>query len=416
MSSPAQFLSSNLYSLRRWSRKVWVRSALIAGLGIVAAVGSGQLAPLVPDQIAKAVKPEAVEKILQIVATGMLSVVIFSLSVMVSARQSASTQGTPRSHQLLLEDTTTQNVLATFLGAFLFSLVGVITLGTQLYQGDAAAVILAFTLLVIGLIVVAILRWISHLSDLGSVVETTRTVETAASRAMTVWVENPCMGGTPLHGDPLGPPVLCRRTGYVQHVDIPHLSKLAEDGDFEIYLAACPGSFLTEGQILAHLTGICDLDQVHEAFTVGDSREFDQDPRFGIIVLSEVAQRALSPGINDPGTAIDVLTRQHKLLARFRDRTEPGAERLYPRIHVAPLSSGALMEDAFDPIARDGAAIVELQIRLQKVLADLGRNRDTEFGVAARACARRSKDRAMQALTLEDDRSRLQDVINELAD
>jgi hypothetical protein len=48
---------------------------------------------------------------------------------------------------------------------------------------------------------------------------------------------------------------------------------------------------------------------------VGDVRSFDQDPRFGAVVLTEIASRALSPGMNDPGTAIDVIGRAVRLLA-----------------------------------------------------------------------------------------------------
>src|SRR5690606_37976932 len=111
---------------------------------------------LVPDAVVEGLDAGSVVNILQILASSMLAVTIFSLSVMVSARQAASAQVTPRSHQILLEDTTTQSVLATFLGAFVFSLVGLIVLGTGLYSTRTAAVILAFTLLVIALVVIAI--------------------------------------------------------------------------------------------------------------------------------------------------------------------------------------------------------------------------------------------------------------------
>lgn len=411
-------LSQTLYKLHRYSRKIWVRSSLITLLGVVAAAGSGVLAPLVPEAIAEAVKPDAVEKILDILASGMLAVVIFSLSVMLSARQSASQQVTPRSHQLLMEDVTTQNVLSTFLGSFLFSLVGVITLGTQVYSGDAAAVILFFTLIVIALIIIAILRWIAHLSELGSVVETTRKVERAARDAMETWLDDPCIGGTPLLGTSSGMPEPCAQTGYIQHIDMGKLSEQADEGDFQVYLNCRPGSFVARGGILFYHSGARDLAGLHDAFTVGDTRRFDQDPRFGVIVLTEIAQRALSPGINDPGTAIDVLTRQHRMLALFRDRMEQDGgksvdEPSYPRVHVPPLSAVSLVQDAFDPIARDGAATVEVQIRLQKVLADLASGEHPEMREAAVAASLRARKRAMGAITLADDRDRLSDAIDE---
>lgn len=49
-----------------------------------------------------------------------------------------------------------------------------------------------------------------------------------------------------------------------------------------------------------------DAEAIAATFVIGDSRAFDQDPRFGLVALSEIASRALSPAVNDPGTAIDV--------------------------------------------------------------------------------------------------------------
>jgi uncharacterized membrane protein len=42
--------------------------------------------------------------------------------------------------------------------------------------------------------------------------------------------------------------------------------------------------------------------RLRTAFTLGDMRYFEEDPRFGLITLSEIASRALSPAVNDPGT------------------------------------------------------------------------------------------------------------------
>ncbi|MGB5558667.1 MAG: DUF2254 family protein, partial [Paracoccaceae bacterium] len=176
MSSVA-FLSKTVYRLQRMSRRLWIRSALIALLALVSAVLSPLLSPLVPDGMAAKLGADPVLRILQILASSMLAVTTFSLSVMVSARQSASSQATPRAHQLLLEDHITQTVLATFLGAFVYALASLILVSIHIYSDKTVVVVLAFTLIVIGLVVVAILRWIEHLSDLGSVVTTTGWIE-----------------------------------------------------------------------------------------------------------------------------------------------------------------------------------------------------------------------------------------------
>ena len=99
----------------------------------------------------------------------MLAVTTFSLSTMVSAYSAATSNVTPRATKLLMEDSTTQNVLATFVGSFLFSLVGIIALSTGAYGDGGRVVLFASRSCVIGLIVVTLLRWIDHLSRLGRV-------------------------------------------------------------------------------------------------------------------------------------------------------------------------------------------------------------------------------------------------------
>merc|ERR1711969_401193 len=89
------------------------------------------------------------------------------------------------------------------------------------------------------------------------------------------------------------------------------LARMAEDYSTEIYLPYGPGAFCAPGSPVA------------EAFTFGPVRTFDQDARFGLTVLSEIASRALSPGLNDPGTAIEVTGRVERLLCEAQPETEP---------------------------------------------------------------------------------------------
>lgn len=59
----------------------------------------------------------------------------------------------------------------------------------------------------------------------------------------------------------------------------------------------------------ADLDDLSDIDasRIAQAFLLGDVRQFDEDPRFGLIVLSEIASRALFLAVNDPGTAIVII-------------------------------------------------------------------------------------------------------------
>jgi uncharacterized membrane protein len=413
--SGAALLSKTLYRLQRLSRRLWVRAAGIAALGIVAALASRFLGFLVPDVVVENLDASSVVKILDILASSMLAVTIFSLSVMVSARQAASSQVTPRTHEILLEDTTTQGVLATFLGAFVFALVGLIVLGTGLYSTRTAAVILAFTLVVIALVVIAILRWIDHLTELGSMIETTRKVEEAARAALEKRRAWPCLGAHPLTEGQLEIPAEAAQmrawgTGYVQHIDLAALSRAAEKADGRIWLVVAPGKLMSAGDLMLYHTGDLTEDAVKRAFTTADTRTFEQDPRFGIIVLTEIAQRALSPGINDPGTAIDVLSRHLRLMQTYREETVPDGPPHFPRIWMPPITADDLMRDGFDPIARDAGGSFGVQLRLQKALRDLARLPEPALAAAARTASARALQLALPELRLDEQKEALKKV------
>lgn len=402
-------ISKPLWKLIRLTRIMWIRMSLIALLSVFAAVASVVLHPFIPEFLNTLLTADGVMPVLTILASSMLAVVTFSLSVMVSAHQAASSQVTPRAHRLMLEDTTTQTVLATFLGAFVFALVSIIVISAELYGGRSVAVIFMVALFVIGMVVVAILRWIEHLSSLGSVDETTRMVERVASKGMTMRMSAPYMKARPLTSVPENArPVAAHAFGYVQFLDIPKLSGSAEKHDLKIFVHKGPGDFVTPGTSLFSYTGEADdiEDHLRKAYAISDMRTFDQDPRFGLIVLAEIASKALSPGINDAGTAIDIITRSTGILGAFKDEATD-LDQCHPNVFVAPLSAEDLIEDAFSPIIRDGAGVLEVQTRMMKSLAYLASHDSPALAKAARQMAKRALDHAEDALLLDEDKARL---------
>ena len=121
--------------LGRLVRRIWFRATLFSIAGVLTALLAVAFSPYIPEELPTNIGADAVDKILGIIALSMLTVTTFSLSTMVSAYSAATTNVTPRATTLVMEDSTTQNVLATFVGSFLFSLVGIIALTTGAYGG-----------------------------------------------------------------------------------------------------------------------------------------------------------------------------------------------------------------------------------------------------------------------------------------
>lgn len=407
-------ISRYRWYLRKVLKKVWVRVVSFAVLSLLSAGLARALSPYLPEGLALQTGSEAVAQLLGILTSSMLAVTTFSLSIAVSAFAAAAGSATPRAAVLLQEDRTTQNVLATFLGAFLFGLVGLIALHADFYDASGKVVVFLFTVAVIGLVVVALIRWIGHLMQFGRMSDTLDRVERAASAALHQHLENPYLGGRAPIGAPYETwmPIVSINTGYVQHIDMRALQNLAEDLNARLFVQRLPGSFVAPGARLLSVEATSieeeQMAALGRAFTIGSRRTFEDDPRFGLIVLTEIASRALSPAVNDPGTAIDILGRHLRILSQWRRRTD--AEIRFGSVYVPVVAVQDVIEDAFRPIARDGAALLEVQIRLQKALASLRDCAPDHFAQPCERMAREALARAEAASLLPSELALLRSV------
>ena len=393
----------------RFTERLWVRVMLVAALALVAAGAAALVGPFIPSAVDEYVGAEATDGILAIIASSMLAVTIFSLGVMVQIHRAVSGQWTPRVHRLLTRDRATINVLATFVGAWLFALVSII-LRSAAYVGERETVVLfGMTLLVVALIVVMLVRWIAHLEQFGSLAHTNGRIEEEACRALQARMRTPCLGGRPLLGGREAIPwdadeVLAHATGWVRNVHEAALADLGREHGMGVYLSAPVGRFVHERDVIAHVGARAPglHEAVRRAIVIGPLRSFEQDPRFGLVVLGEVASKALSSGINDAGTAIDVIGRVARVLEGWRDEAAGAGDPPHPHLHVPPLRAADLLEDAFAPIARDGAGVAEVQIHLQRTLGALARHDEPSMAAAARAMADDAWRRARAAMDASD--------------
>lgn len=417
-------MSNWRWVLQLITRKLWFRASLLAILGLVTALASAEIEELIPWDLSATIGAGAVEGILEILASSMLVITTFSLSVLVAAHNAATANVTPRAAKLLVQDTSSQNVLAVFIGTFLFSLVGIAALTTGAYGERGRVVLFIVTVGVIGLVITALVRWIDYLSSLGHVSTISDRVEDAARKALKNRASAPTMGARPLRsalgesGDLV--PIHPTRTGYVQNIDVARLSRHAEEiGD--IFVSVLPGAFVSpvEALLMVRTSRVPDEGEnskaeLIDAFAIGTERTFDQDPRFGVAVMAEIASRALSPGINDPGTAIDVVGRMVRLLRVWTPDEEGPPQIDYPKVHIQPIDTDDLFDDAFFPISRDGATVVDVQIRLIKGLATLARAENNAFRDSALKHIRTVLARAEESLTFDDDKARLREAAENL--
>ena len=395
------------WAIRLLARRIWLRAALFCLFAVALALAGALIGHTIPYDFAAKVGAKSVDNILNVLASSMLAVTTFSLSAMVSAYSGATSNITPRAVQLLIDDTTAQNALATFLGSFIFAIVGIIALSTGVYGETGRVILFGGTVLVI---VVTFVRWIEHISRFGRVSDTIGRVERAATEAVRTMAQRPRFGPRRRIAMPDGATGI-RHTaiGRITHVDAIELAAVAEQIAADIHLVALPGTLIDPARLLAWTGTPIDEAQtrrIRDAFTISNERAFDRDPRFGLVVLSEIASRALSPAVNDPGTAIAVIEAGTRVLAAMLRHDPDPDEALPGRVHIPPFAFPDLIEDLYRPIARDGAGIIEVGIRVQKSLAAL-QAIEPEATRDCRQEAEDALDRAARALDSDRDRERL---------
>ncbi|SMC43567.1 DUF2254 domain-containing protein [Primorskyibacter flagellatus] len=414
-------LSTILRRARQISRRLHVRVILFAVLNLVALALAKLISPIVPDWLGDRIGAEAVDPILSIIASSMLAVTTFSLTIMMAGLHRASSQWTPRSHLILREDTVTQSVLSNFLGAYLFALVAIILRAADVFDHRDIVVLFGMTLVVVALIVVSFIRWILHLEGLGSLPETAEQIEDKATDSLQRIASHPCKGANPLTDPNTQIPqdalmITAPQHGYIPQLFEEALQKLASDNDLRIYLVTSVGRYLHKGDPLAFVStpsGALDdglKDDITECVQISDLRSFEQDPVFGVAVMAEIATRALSPGINDPGTAIDVVYRLGHLVSLAAPQGVDVPEVKYDRLWVPPLDLAELFNTSFDPICRCAGDAVEVHLALQNALSGVITHAAPELSKEAWKMADICRARAETMISFPADIARLREV------
>jgi uncharacterized membrane protein len=416
-------LMLNFYRLHK---RLWVKPLAYCLLAIVAvsvAKGADFLDPLerLPE-----IDPDTVETLLSIISSTMMVMATFAVGSMVAAYASASDNATPRAFQLVLTDDLSQTALSSFVGAFIFSVVALVALKTGVYDNPGHFALLGLTIAVIGWVILTFVRWVDNIARLGRMSSTIDRAEEAARDCLADRRRQPHLGGRDASEAPkaAGTTVHAERIGYLQLVDVAQLQEAAEDAAVQVVVEALPGTFVSPDQPLMRLIGAKEHDdelrkRLTRAFVIGSDRTFEADPRFGLIVLSEIAQRALSTGVNDPGTAIMIIGRMVRLFAFWLspegegddadddDDDDTEDEEVNDRVFVPALDLADMFDDAFTGISRDGAGNIEVGIRLQKAFASLAVLGDGTARTEAARHARLALARAEAAIDLEDDLDRL---------
>jgi len=175
-------------------------------------------------------------------------------------------------------------------------------------------------------------------------------------------------------------PVGALADGYLQRIDTDALMALAAEEDLLLRLERRPGHYLVKGRTMVlvwpgdRVTETL-VDKMKPAFLLGNQRTAVQDVEFSFHQLVEIAVRALSPGINDPFTAIACVDRLGSGLCRLARRDMPSALRLDPHRRLRLVAPGptfaGIVDAAFSQIRQSARSNPAVAIRMLGAIAQI---------------------------------------------
>jgi len=164
----------------------------------------------------------------------------------------------------------------------------------------------------------------------------------------------------------------------LQALDQQALLMLGSESRGVVEVVSSVGDTLVEGTLLLQVWGgrrLVEEDAWKKTFVTGSERTFEQDPKYAIRLLVDIAIRALSPAINDPTTAVQALDQIQDLLLRIGSRRlEIGAVRDSGgtlKLIISHPTWEDFLRLSFDEIRFCGATSVQTMRRMKALVSDL---------------------------------------------
>jgi len=349
-------------------------------------------------------KPEGARALLSTVAGSMITVAGVVFSITIVALTLASTQYGPRLLGNFMRDKGNQVVLGTFIATFTYCLLILRTIrggeDSSFVPHLSVTIGVLFAIFSISVLIYFIHHAATSIQASNVISGVSKNLEYTIDRTFPERIgqgktELPDWWNAP---NELPPDfednlysVLSTQSGYLRVIDNIGILDLAIDKDLILKVENHPGDFIVKGSPVVRVWPGNKVDtdlqsQISSTLLIGKKRTSEQDTEFAIDQLVEIAVRALSPGINDPFTAIMCIDHLSVALSRVAGRSTPSSLRYDNnnklRVIAKPKTFDDLVNSAFNQIRQYGRSSVSVTIRLLESLiviaSNTGRDSDKE--------------------------------------
>lgn len=345
--------------------------------------------------------PEGARVLLSAIITSMISFTALVFSITIVVLQLTSSQFSPRVLRTFLRDRFNQITLGVFIASFLYALVVLRAIrGTS--ENDPYVPYLAITVAVV-LVLASVAFFLGYIHHISQSIRAASVIDSIGDDTRVVLERRFPVDGPDSHRisvpENTGTLVTASSPGVIQRIDDSDLATWATERDATVCLHRAVGEFVAAGATMLAVHSSTSEDGYVELLSrihLGKERSLDEDIGFGFRQLVDIAERALSPGINDPTTAIQVIDQIHDLLRRLADRPLPARQRVTDSqrllVDVPQPSFADYLALGVDEIAYWAKDSERVQRRLQVMLLDLQHSARPEHRGSVVAALDRRRD------------------------
>lgn len=323
--------------------------------------------------------PESARSVLSTVAASTITFAGLVFSITVVALQLASSQFSPRVLRTFLRDRTSKVALGVTIGTFTYALLVLQAIRSEGSAGGEFVPEIAVSLSLV-LAVAAIGTFIRYIHHISQSIQASRVLDAVAAETTEaierLRARDP--GATPPEPPAWVHDVAATRDGVVVGIGEETLAEIAASNDCVVEVQPAVGDPVVEGMTVLRFSAELsdgEAERARRSIELAPERTMQQDIAFGVRQLVDIAERALSPGVNDPTTAVQAIDRLHGVLRRLAglplgERWMAGGDGS-ARVSIREPSWDDLLALALDEIRIAGAGSVQISRRLRALLDDV---------------------------------------------
>lgn len=371
----------------RIKRSIWIYPVVYTVFAVIMAVAViivdarifFNLSPYIPDLFTTST--DLAKTVLTIIASAFITIMTFTFSTTMLVLTMYSSQFSPRVVENFLTQKSTMKTFGIFVSGFMYSIISLLFIRDVLSDYRILAGTFGVFYIVVGLI-----NFIQYINNVGKYIQASNIIDRLYDKARRD-IEGyrkeveayETYDREAIDNIEVKIRIKSPSSGYIQEVNYNRLFEIAKEKRILLIFDKLPGQFVTDEDTVAKIyydrnSTLDDhlKDQIGDALDVGERRTEIQDFSFSIQKLVEVALKALSPGINDPNTAIQCIRDLGLLLRELaslkvgyilvRDEEEQNLSALYRESYDLDM----ILSDTFNQIIHYGQGDIYVMLAVIK--------------------------------------------------